>query len=383
MACRLPSLIGVGCRGVGRAARPAAPGSAGAAANRASCRSSSARSAAGQVALASAARGGSRPGRRPTRDGGRRSTTRSPSGRRRGEASSAATGCGSSPPPSIWSSAISAARRTRGSSLCRPGRGRLRDRRSRSGRRSASVPGRGRPRLAERPRAARARPTCRRSARAPRRRRGGSGATGLAAAAISAATASRSRQRLAEWIAAWRTVSSGSARAVADDRARPRRRRSASRPRRRSAAPRPSGPASSTLAASDGHRSPPRPARVCDRPLAHRRPRVVEQAGELVGRHRRPGELQPARVVDLAARPCGGRGRSPPSTSGLWSCDVGQQSLYQPPVSTTSRLPSASSSTSVGWKSRLLETRKSSSLRRERRAVGRRGRAGVTLCRLN
>src|SRR5262249_16883752 len=51
----------------------------------------------------------------------------------------------------------------------------------------------------------------------------------------------------------------------------------------------------------------------------------------------------------------------PPSTSGFQSCDVGQQSLYQPPVSTTSRLPSASSSTSVGWKSKLSETRKSSS----------------------
>ena len=35
------------------------------------------------------------------------------------------------------------------------------------------------------------------------------------------------------------------------------------------------------------------------------------RSGQLVGRHRRPVELQPARVVDLRARPCGGRGRSP------------------------------------------------------------------------
>src|SRR5436309_13297790 len=51
----------------------------------------------------------------------------------------------------------------------------------------------------------------------------------------------------------------------------------------------------------------------------------------------------------------------PPRMSGLCNCDVGQQSLYQPPVSMTSRLPSASSRMSVGWKSRLSETRKSSS----------------------
>src|SRR6476659_8047359 len=52
----------------------------------------------------------------------------------------------------------------------------------------------------------------------------------------------------------------------------------------------------------------------------------------------------------------------PPSTSGLASCEVGQHSLYQPPVSITSRLPSASSRTSVGWKSRLLDVTKSLSL---------------------
>src|SRR3954463_16219094 len=50
-----------------------------------------------------------------------------------------------------------------------------------------------------------------------------------------------------------------------------------------------------------------------------------------------------------------------PVTSGFTSCDVGQQSLYQPPVSTTSSDPSASSMTSVGWKSWLSETRKSES----------------------
>src|SRR6185295_2956762 len=51
-----------------------------------------------------------------------------------------------------------------------------------------------------------------------------------------------------------------------------------------------------------------------------------------------------------------------PLMSGLTSCEVGQHSLYQPPVSMTSRLPSASSSTSVGWKSRFGEVRKSESL---------------------
>src|SRR5687768_11724655 len=51
-----------------------------------------------------------------------------------------------------------------------------------------------------------------------------------------------------------------------------------------------------------------------------------------------------------------------PVTSGLTSCEVGQQSLYQAPVSTTSSDPSASSITSVGWKSRLSETRKSESV---------------------
>src|SRR6185437_10971162 len=51
----------------------------------------------------------------------------------------------------------------------------------------------------------------------------------------------------------------------------------------------------------------------------------------------------------------------PPATSGFQSCELGQQSLYQPPVSITTRLPSASSNTSVGWKSLLSETRKSSS----------------------
>jgi hypothetical protein len=45
----------------------------------------------------------------------------------------------------------------------------------------------------------------------------------------------------------------------------------------------------------------------------------------------------------------------PPRTSGLASWAVGQQSLYHPPVSTMSRLPSASSRTSVGRKSTSSE----------------------------
>ena len=69
--------------------------------------------------------------------------------------------------------------------------------------------------------------------------------------------------------------------------------------------------------------------------------------------------LQPRPVLDLALAP---DAIDRPSTSGLSSCEVGQQSLYQPPVSTTSRLPSASSSTSVGWKSRSGLVTKSSSL---------------------
>src|SRR5262245_8382787 len=51
----------------------------------------------------------------------------------------------------------------------------------------------------------------------------------------------------------------------------------------------------------------------------------------------------------------------PPSTSSFTSCELGQQSVYQPPVLITSRLPSASSSTSVGWKSVLSLTTKSES----------------------
>src|SRR6266702_6397880 len=51
-----------------------------------------------------------------------------------------------------------------------------------------------------------------------------------------------------------------------------------------------------------------------------------------------------------------------PNKSGFGSWEVGQQILYQPPVSITSRLPSASSITSVGWKSGLSEARKSLSL---------------------
>ena len=68
-----------------------------------------------------------------------------------------------------------------------------------------------------------------------------------------------------------------------------------------------------------------------------------------------------------------------PRTSGFASCEVGQQSLYQGPVSTTSRLPSASSITSVGWKSRLLETRKSDSRLAEGGAARRQHVAGDLL----
>ena len=69
-----------------------------------------------------------------------------------------------------------------------------------------------------------------------------------------------------------------------------------------------------------------------------------------------PARLRPSSTsrasarVDLRAwaRPCGGCDRSPRECPACVSCDVGQHSLYQPPVSITSRLPSASSSTSVG-----------------------------------
>src|SRR5713101_2387822 len=71
-----------------------------------------------------------------------------------------------------------------------------------------------------------------------------------------------------------------------------------------------------------------------------------------------------------------------PRTSGFCSCDVGQHSLYQPPVSTTNRLPSASSMTSVGWKSRLLDTKKSSS-RVLNVAPSAINTCRVTLCMLN
>ena len=73
---------------------------------------------------------------RPTRGAGRRSTRPSPSASRSVEASSPATNFGSSPPPSIWSSATIAARRVaRRFELASPAGRRLAGRRSRSGHR--------------------------------------------------------------------------------------------------------------------------------------------------------------------------------------------------------------------------------------------------------
>ena len=74
--------------------------------------------------------------------------------------------------------------------------------------------------FSQRPPGAPARPTCRRFVPAPRPRRGGSGPTAIASSSISPDVASRSRQRPATWIAAWRTVSSGSLKEVADQRPR-------------------------------------------------------------------------------------------------------------------------------------------------------------------
>ena len=50
-----------------------------------------------------------------------------------------------------------------------------------------------------------------------------------------------------------------------------------------------------------------------------------------------------------------------PLISGLATREIGQPWMNQAPVSSTSRLPSASSSTSVGWKSGSVEVRKSES----------------------
>ena len=89
-------------------------------------------------------------------------------------------------------------------------------------------------------------------------------------------------------------------------RGRPRGRRRwsiRSRPRRRSAAPRASGSACATASASAGSgvvaRLGPGPAIARWRTAG----RGSSSSGELVGGHRRPVELQPARVVDRAA-PC-------------------------------------------------------------------------------
>ena len=71
-----------------------------------------------------------------------------------------------------------------------------------------------------------------------------------------------------------------------------------------------------------------------------------------------------------------------PSTSGLAIWEVGQQSLYQPPVSITSRLPSASSRTSVGWKSGLSDTMKSKSRAAKVEPLGE-STWRCTLCMLN
>ena len=265
-----------------RGGRRAGPGSAGARANRASWRSSSARSAGGQASAVEplAERAGQRVAPFGMAAGDPRGGLPQPRvgrgerGRRRPPASR--------PPPSIWSRAISAARRVRGFGGSSPaavaagsaisiraiGQRMLQDAVGRLGQARRAAPG-----------------TADAVADPPERLGRGAAVlrrTAFASISISAGTASRSRQRLAEWIAAWRTVSSGSAERVADDGAGVRRGRSASRPRRRCAGPRATGPSRTTSASSGHRRSPPGRGQGLDRPPPDGRPRVVEQRDELV-----------------------------------------------------------------------------------------------------
>ena len=231
----------------------------------------------------------------------------------------------SSLPPSIWSSAIRAARRMRGFVAVEAGRGALA-----VGDLDQGVGQRVLQHAVGRSPAARragpARPTCRRSARAPRRRRAGCAADGLLSSSQQrrqrlavAPEADGVERRLADRLVRRRPGPGGpTARASAG--------RSGSRPRRRCAAPRRTrrraGPSP-----APARRRHPCCASACDGPPAHRRPRVVQQVDQLLGRHRSPTPASARAGRRPAARPCGGRGRSPrarpacaAATSGSRAC---------------------------------------------------------------
>ena len=89
----------------------------------------------------------------------------------------------------------------------------------------------------------------------------------------------RSRRRLAEWIAAWRTVSSGSASAADDDQPTPQVVDPCRRPRRRSAAPRANWPVHAAHGSSAAESGSVTASSQClDGPVADRRAWIAKQA---------------------------------------------------------------------------------------------------------
>ena len=274
-------------------------------------RSSAALGLAQALRPSPAARGGSRPARRPTRGGGRRSTRRSPSGRARTRRAGGRPPSGSSPPPFIWSSAIRAARRVPASLAGEPGPGGLRvgDLDQGVGQRvlqDAVI--RRRPLRPGAP----ARPTCRRSARGPRRRRAGCAASSslssrdqLRGRVAVAPDARRVARRLADRLVGivQARPGDGAGVGVVDPRRGPDGVPPGLGRTARSGRPPP----------APGRRRRPSSPRTFDGPPADRRPGVVQQGG----RARRPSSpTTPASGRAgrrPSARPCVGRGRSRPA----------------------------------------------------------------------
>ena len=125
-----------------------------------------------------------------------------------------------------------------------------------------------------------------------------------------------------------------------------------------------------------GTAPPARSGQRLDGPLPDRRPGVAEQLRQLDWRHRRPVELQPARIVDARAIPCGGCGRSPPARPASAAARSGSRACTsrrcRPRAGCRRRLRARRSGGSRGCRRRGNRCR----CVVKRRAVRRRGRAG-------